>query len=318
MDARRANDLLRHITQDKDYGLTMVEKLPLADCIYLVNVILPKCVKDAEEKNNENDTGFFNEMINRYYPIALEKLKRAERLWIVYSDLTGYPYILDRDLIILYDYSENENIKQKLNAAGYKVLFGNLDPDIFKMEVAHMYRNGYKRIQFIDGKSKPFIVEREDLYSYELFYSDEYMTNPACSAAMIDYFQELRKQAPAKERINMLKKREDYMFQTMLESEFVVPCIKKESEDEIEIQLPFVDVTQRVEQKQEDEKVLALPVFTDAYEMNKCYKDHQEHMIYQFRDLVKLINELNLPGIIINCLGISFFMRKNVIKQVAR
>lgn len=318
MDARRANDLLRHITQDKDYGLTMVQKLPLADCIYLVNVILPKCVKEAEDKNNENDTGFFNEMINRYYPIAVQKIKNAERLWIAYSDLTGYPYMLDRDLIILYNYSENQDIQQKLNMAGYKVVFGGLDQDTFKMEVGHMYRNGYKRIRFMDGKSEPFVVDREDIYSYENFYSDDYMTNPACSAAMIDYFQELRKQAPVKERISMIKQREDLMFQSMLECEFMMPCIKTENEEEIEIQLPFIDVTQKVAQKQEGEKVIALPAFTDGYELNKCYKEQEEHMIYRFNDLVQLVNELNMSGIIIDCLGISFFMQKDMMERINR
>lgn len=144
------------------------------------------------------------------------------------------------------------------------------------------------------------------------------MTNPACSAAMINYFQELRKQAPAKERASMIKQREDLMFQAMVESEFMVPCIKTENDEEVEIQLPFIDVTQRVAEKQEDEKVIALPAFTDGYEMNKCYKEHQEHMLYTFNDLMQLVNELDTSGIIIDCLGISFFMRKNVMEQVNR
>lgn len=261
---------------------------------------------------------FFNEMINRYYPIAIQKIKNTERLWIAYSDLTGYPYMLDRDLIILYNYSENQSIQKKLNMAGYRVVFGGLDQDTFKMEVGHMYRNGYKRIRFMDGKSEPFIVDREDIYAYDDFYSDDYMTNPACSAAMINYFQELRKQAPAKERASMIKQREDLMFQAMVESEFMVPCIKTENDEEVEIQLPFIDVTQRVAEKQEDEKVIALPAFTDGYEMNKCYKEHQEHMLYTFNDLMQLVNELDTSGIIIDCLGISFFMRKNVMEQVNR
>ncbi len=52
--------------------------------------------------------------------------------------------------------------------------------------------------------------------------------------------------------------------------------------------------------------------------MNKCYKEHQEHMLYTFNDLMQLVNELDTSGIIIDCLGISFFMRKNVMEQVNR
>jgi len=318
MDARRANDLLRHITQDKDYGYTMFERLPLSDGIYVVNVILPKCIQEAEEKMNKNDAGFFNEMIDRFYPILMEKIRRADRLWIAYSDLTGYPYMLDRDLIVLYDYSENQNMEQMLNMAGYNVAFGNLDQHTFQLEVGHMYRNGYKRIRFMDGKSKPFIVDREDLYPYENFFKEDYITNPALSAAMIDYFQELRKQAPVKERGEMLKRREDFMFQVMLESEFMVPCIKLEKEEEVEIQHPYIDVTQQVTEKAEGEQVIAIPVFTDGYEMDKCYEGHHENMLYQFKDLVNLVDELEASGIIIDCLGISYFMKSNLMKQVNR
>ena len=37
MDARRAQDLLKHITQDEDYGLKAMQKASLAECISMVN-----------------------------------------------------------------------------------------------------------------------------------------------------------------------------------------------------------------------------------------------------------------------------------------
>ena len=52
MDARRAQDLLKHICQDEDYGLGLLEKLPLPEVIYVVNVILPQCLKEADDKAN--------------------------------------------------------------------------------------------------------------------------------------------------------------------------------------------------------------------------------------------------------------------------
>lgn len=36
MDARRAQDLLKHITQDEDYGLKAMQKASLAECISMV------------------------------------------------------------------------------------------------------------------------------------------------------------------------------------------------------------------------------------------------------------------------------------------
>ena len=91
MDARRAQDLLKHICQDEDYGLGLLEKLPLPEVIYVVNVILPQCLKEADDKANVNNAAFFQEMIGRYRPLAIEKIKRADRLWVAYSELTGDP-----------------------------------------------------------------------------------------------------------------------------------------------------------------------------------------------------------------------------------
>ena len=44
MDARRAQDLLKHITQDEDYGLKAMQKASLAECISMVNNVLPESV----------------------------------------------------------------------------------------------------------------------------------------------------------------------------------------------------------------------------------------------------------------------------------
>ena len=99
MDARRAQDMLRHITQDSDFGVSMLEKITVGESIYILNRMLPECIKKAEAENKENDIGYFGGIISKYRPIILEKIKTAPRLWVVYSDLTGYPYMLDLSLI---------------------------------------------------------------------------------------------------------------------------------------------------------------------------------------------------------------------------
>ena len=316
MDARRAQDLLRHITQDKDYGLKTMQGVSLSECIYMVNTVLPSCVKQAEENLKGNDAGFFSKMIRQYRALAIEKIKNEEHLWIAYTDLTGYPYMIDGDMIVIYDYSAAKQIENNLNKAGYRVTFGNLDSAAFKSEIAHMYRNGYKKIRFMDGKDKPFIVEREEFFSYDEFFDDDYVTNPGLEAAMLEFFQEFRKQAPLENRDEMLKRRERKMLDTMVNAEYMVPCIKEENEETVEISHPFIDLTERVKEKQEGEKVIAVPVFTDGFEMDKCYEGHHENMLYKFGELINLTEELGASGIIINCLGISYFMRTELMKKI--
>ena len=107
------------------------------------------------------------------------------------------------------------------------------------------------------------------------------------------------------------------MIQQLLVGEFMVPCIKEENENEIEISHPYIDLTDRVTDKQEGEQVIAVPVFTDGYEMDKCYEGHHENMLYKFTELKDLTEELGASGIIINCLGISYYMDNKTIAKVA-
>lgn len=318
MDARRAQDLLKHICQDEDYGAAMLEKLPLPEVIYVVNKLLPGCLEEADSKCNVNDSSFFHDMINRYRPLAIEKIKKADRLWVGYCELTGYPYIIDgRNMVVMYDYTDSSKVEAQLGFAGYQVSFGRADREAFFSEIGHMYRNGYKKILFIDGKSQPFEVDREELYSYDEFFNDEYVTNPGLECAMITYFQELRKKAPVEERAELIKRREETMIEQLINGEFMVPCIKEENDEQIEISHPYIDLTDRVTDKQEGEQVIAVPVFTDGYEMDKCYEGHHENMLYKFTELKGLTDELGASGIIINCLGISYYMDKKTIAKIA-
>ena len=226
MDARRAQDILRHIINDEDYGAAMLDKISVTESIEVLTKMLPDCVATAQNDNNINDAGFFSQMIHNYYPLILDKIKNAEHLWVVYSDNTGYPYMIDGDLFVLYDYANHAELEKKLNTAGYQVALESVTPTDFRNEVAHMYRNGYEKIRFTDGKGEPFVVAKEDLYSFEDFFNEEYMTNPGLQRAMIEFFQEFRKNTAADAgREEILKKREDAMIRTMVHAEYMCFCI---------------------------------------------------------------------------------------------
>lgn len=82
MDARRAQDLLKHITQDEDYGLKAMQKASLAECISMVNNVLPECQKKAYEDGNDNDAGFFSKMTENYRALIIDKIKEENLLWL--------------------------------------------------------------------------------------------------------------------------------------------------------------------------------------------------------------------------------------------
>ena len=50
MNSLRAQDILKHITGDEDYGVAMMQKLPLDEAIAVEGDLLNACIKEAERK----------------------------------------------------------------------------------------------------------------------------------------------------------------------------------------------------------------------------------------------------------------------------
>ena len=78
---------------------------------------------------------------------------------------------------------------------------------------------------------------------------------------MIAYFQEFRKNTDKTSIAQILDKRENQMLRVMVNSEFMVPCVKEETEEEVSIAHHFIDVTEQVSHK-DGEQVIANPAFT--------------------------------------------------------
>ena len=83
----------------------------------------------------------------------------------------------------------------------------------------------------------------------------------------------------------------------------MVPCTKEETDEEVSISHPYVDITDKVSHK-EGEKILALPVFTDGLEMEKCYAGKHEDMLYTYMELLKTVKELGASS------GKSIFLKR--------
>ena len=107
----------------------------------------------------------FSKMTENYRALIIDKIKEENLLWIAYTDLTGYPYMIDGDMIVIYDFAAAKQIEADLNKAGYRVTFGNVDKDAFKTEIAHMYRNGYKENPFYGWKDGTFCCRKRRVIS---------------------------------------------------------------------------------------------------------------------------------------------------------
>lgn len=78
MDSIKAQDIIRHIFKDEDKGVEYVTGLSITDGVEVLTKVLPELIKKAQEKNNVNDEGYFNEIGNVYRKIVVDKLLNAD------------------------------------------------------------------------------------------------------------------------------------------------------------------------------------------------------------------------------------------------
>ena len=308
MDQTKIQDIVRHITKDEDYGVGMMENLTLSDAVEVMTQMLPALKKRAKEQGNSNDLAYFNRIENIYAKVMADKLRNEEHLWVVYCNTTAYPYMIDDDIMVLYNNKNASLLEKKLKLSGYEVSVGVENKEQFGLELCHMYRNGDKNV---------YVIPREEFGTYEDFFREDYVSNPGLQNAMIAYFQEFRKNTDKTSIAQILDKRENQMLRVMVNSEFMVPCVKEETEEEVSIAHHFIDVTEQVSHK-DGEQVIAIPAFTDGFEMEKCYKGQYENMLYSYKELVAAIEELGASGAIFNPLGVSYFIPLETLKKIEK
>ena len=311
MDSIKAQDIIRHIFKDEDKGVAYVTGLSITDGVEVLTKVLPELIKKAQEKNNVNDEGYFNEIGNVYRKIVVDKLLNADHLWTIYCDSTGYPYMVDDDIVVLYDYTNHARVEEQLGKYGYDISYGIEDKDSMQYEIAHLYRNGCRNIRFTDGKDNELIVSREEIGTYDQYIREDFVTNPGLQNALIKFFQEYRKPGDSTAKAAILRDKEAELKKAIRNADYMVPC----TNEEVSISHPYVDITDKVSHK-EGEKVLALPVFTDGLEMEKCYAGKHEDMLYTYMELLKTVKELGASGIVINPLGVSYYVPVDIMKQL--
>lgn len=313
MDSIKAKDILRHITRDEDYGIEALRAMSIADLNEVYSVMLPTCINQAEATQKQQDEEYFTQVRNAVFGIVIEKLKTCERRWVLYNEDTTYPYMAGDSMIVLYDFAGKDKVVTPLVSMGYKVSLLAEDAQGFINEIAHMYRNGYKTIQFVGAKGEAFNVSREDFYAYNEFFDDRYITNPGLQSALIQNIQEQKRVGKFDKDVKYLEKLRYTLNVQYQNAEYMVPCVKIETEDTITFAHPPIDVTKEVGSK-DGNPVIAIPAFTDGFEMDKCYTGERENMLYNIKQMRDLIDELGVDGFVLNYLGQNCFIDREMIK----
>lgn len=318
MDTQKARDMLRHITRDEDNGLAALRALSIADAVEVYTIMLPVCIEEAISVENDNDERYFNQIKEMTYAVILEKLETAPKRWVVYDGSTGYPYMVGNSMIVIYDFLARDMVLEPLIKMGYQVSLMAETAEEFRNEIGHMYRNGYSAIQFVGSTAKTFVAKKEDFAAYEEFYNDDYITNPGLQAAMIRFFQENERVVGDNAKdTELLEKMRAELTEQYIHAEYMVPCAKIETEDEITFAHPPIDLSNEIVGNDSTEPVIAIPAFTDGCEMDKCYTGERENMLYNINQLKDLIDELGVSGVVINYLGQRIFLNKQMLAELS-
>ncbi|MGN0480585.1 MAG: hypothetical protein ACI4EV_03350 [Lachnospiraceae bacterium] len=316
MDTQKARDILRHITRDDDSGFAAINALSISDAVEVYSIMLPTCIEQAIECEKENDEDYFKRVKDITYAIIIDKLRTAPKRWVVYDDSTGYPYMAGNSMIVIYEFLGKDKVLNPLLSMGYKVSLMAEDTEGFENEIAHMYRNGYSAIQFVGATAKTFVAVREDFAAFEDFYDEDYIVNPGLQAALIRYMQENERIGDSDKDVELLKRLRTELNEQYINAEYMVPCAKIETEDEITFAHPPIDVSNEIVGSESDEPVIAIPAFTDGFEMDKCYTGERENMLYNINQMQELIDELGVQGFVINYLGQRVFIDKQMIDEL--
>ena len=136
------------------------------------------------------------------------------------------------------------------------------------------------------------------------------------SASLIKFCQEYRRIGDFDKDMRILSELEKELIFNIKHSELMVPCTKIETDDEVEFLLPPVNIAKDLKIEDEGAEVIALPVFTDGFELDKCFPGVIENVLYNFEQLKESCEELGAKGFVINYMGSKYYVDDEMMKKL--
>ena len=314
MDNNRAYELITHVFEDPDCGMEEMEKASVHENVYVMSYLKEVCIPKAEAEKNREDITRFQAMLSFFRALTLKKIMNLDKAWKVNSVATGYPYKFNDGVLILYTDENVEALKENLGKAYFSVEAEEMNNDQLRQEIGNLYRNGYKVVNFCDGVCKPFEVKVEDIMPLRDTYLKDSRINPDLQAAIISFFQEVRRGVTYEGFEEAIQTLEKNMMIEVCKATYFVPSQMvptSNNKEEMEITHPLLKGEATVEGQKIEQ--VALPVFTDIYEMALVYGEEWDPMEVSYDDVVKICHNLNATGFVINFKGINLFINDNKI-----
>lgn len=284
-------------------------------------IVIQKNARWALEKKlfhmDESQSFRFNQMIEKIYSIIIDKLKSADKFYLIMDKVTKMPY-LDRDYNINV-FSEKEFADEALDYYTqqyrmWEIKEVNKD-DIIKTLGQAFYMNGADGVLIDNGQTfiafeASKIIDAPDFSNTHPM--DVPVMNPKFLSALTVLVQEKNWRVNYPERGKYLRAYEDKMIETFCTARFLVPVKgmpKFGSEHEAELK----EKTTITIPTLSNGKNHATPVFTDWNQFNKVYsQDEWGGWIWKAEDLLSAPDDT----IVVNSAEICFIMSKEMISQI--
>ncbi|MBQ9673951.1 MAG: hypothetical protein IJV39_04920 [Ruminococcus sp.] len=313
----RLNELVNSLLEDKDHGRQKMQDATVAESICLVDYIETKCIPLAKENKKENDLKFFEEYDVHYRMLTLDKIMKLDRYGIVISKATNHFYSINKDVIVLVDFSEADFIVDTLAEQNLEVEVREISNPEFRAMLEDLTRLGFNNVQFTDGRLRPLIIPKDTILKLEEVKG---RSNPEVYIETLTFLQEAHKFA--KEGRGVLIKKDSPIAKAVQQATLLVPAIVQSKHgSEMQVKYPFLNTNvegQRLLPVATDHKefefFIKSPIMKDY---NALPKEKKACIELPFAEIYRIFKTDSLFGITINPVGFNFIMNSRVMEVIA-
>lgn len=318
VDNDRMNALLKSFFEDHDHGREAMQNATVTENICFIDYLENNCIPKARELDKEKDLQYFTEYDIHFRMLTLEKIMRLHRFGVVISKETNHFYSMNKNIIVLVDFSEADYLKESLEKQNFDIEIREISNDDFAAMVEDMSRTGFKSVEFTDGRLRPLIVPRDTILKSDRI---ETTHNPDLYIESLVFLQEAKKFG--KEGKGVIVKTDSPISLAVKKAKFLVPAIVQSKEgNQMQVKYPFLNTNVKGQKvlpvatdRKEYESFIKNPVMKDY---NNLPQDKKACIELPFVEIYRIFTTDKFFGVAVNPMGYNFVINKQVMEVIAK
>ena len=138
----RCNELISHVTKDKDFGEEIVRLCNVRENIFIIVYMRNTLLKQFEDNKVSDLHDKLLKTIQLFEDILVEKVMKLDKLWKIINKATGCSVIDNREEYILISNLYKDKIIEDLKKCGIIAEAVEMNHDEFINELKDLYRTG--------------------------------------------------------------------------------------------------------------------------------------------------------------------------------